>query len=746
MTQAPSNRRLSFQAKVLIPVVTIMVVLVAVTIFAVNGRITTEFETEAAQKLSVAAAVFEHSQQIRARNLVLRYRNVPNDPRFKAISQKGDSKTLRFYFSELLEDLGGDIGFFTTERGERLAETTREAGLNPLEFEAASSLSVRAALQGQANVDTVLVAGRVFDVVSIPVNVGSSGNNIVGALTFGTEIGRSVAEEFKQLTHTEIVFRARGLVVASTLLKRNLQQQLISVLDREEPGASRSGVRELVLENEHFFALAGQFTTLGEEKNLSYVLLSSYEQPLSVLHGTQRMLALISIFGIAISTAIVCALIRKITQPLRELRNSAEAVGQGDFSRRVAVASRDECGELAQVFNQMTGNLKSSREELEKTVETLKAMQAQLIQSEKLSAMGEFVAGIAHELNNPLTSVVGFAELLQQADLNERHRRFLDLIVLSAQRCHKIVESLLSFARQHKPERKPVKLHEVVESSVAILQYQLRTSNIQVVTRFDPNLPRVMADRHQLQQVFVNLINNARQAIEAYKPRGMIHITTEPCERGARVSFQDDGPGIAKENLAKIFNPFFTTKEIGKGTGLGLSLSYGLIKEHGGTISVESQPGSGATFIIELPLAPDTARTGDTTQTPRKETFDARGKRVLVVDDEELILQFVRESLAPLGCQLDAVADGEAALRHLRDNQYDLTICDWKMPGIGGQQVYEQAHASNPATGSRFVFMTGDIMNDKIQAFLEETGAKCLPKPFSVEEFRSTIGTALKAA
>ena len=166
MTQAPSSRRLSFQAKVLIPVVTIMVVLVAVTIFAVNGRITTEFETEAAQKLSVAAAVFEHSQQIRARNLVLRYRNVPNDPRFKAISQKGDSKTLRFYFSELLEDLGGDIGFCTTERGERLAETTREAGLNPLEFEAASSLSVRPALQGQANVDTVLVGGRVFDVVN----------------------------------------------------------------------------------------------------------------------------------------------------------------------------------------------------------------------------------------------------------------------------------------------------------------------------------------------------------------------------------------------------------------------------------------------------------------------------------------------------------------------------------------------------------------------------------------------------
>jgi two-component system, NtrC family, sensor kinase len=455
---------------------------------------------------------------------------------------------------------------------------------------------------------------------------------------------------------------------------------------------------------------------------------------------------LVSILGIGLSTGVIWVLIRKITQPLRELRDSAEAVGKGDFSRRVLVASRDECGELAGVFNHMTENLKSSREELEKTVATLKTTQAQLIQSEKLSAIGEFVAGVAHELNNPLTSVVGFAELLQQSDVSERHRKFLGLIVISAQRCHKIVQSLLSFARQHKPERKPVELREVAEASVAILQYQLRTNNIQVVTQFEAGLPKVLADAHQLQQVFVNLINNARQAIEAYRPSGMIRITTERCGRGARICFQDDGPGIAKENLTKVFNPFFTTKDVGKGTGLGLSLSYGIIKEHGGSINVDSNPGQGATFTIELPLAPEGADVSTAGSGGVRETFDGRGKKVLVIDDEELILDFVRESLAAIRCEVDVAADGETALRYLRQTHYDLALCDWKMPGMSGQQLYERISQVDPAAAARFVFITGDIMNERVQSFLKETGKVCLPKPLSVEELRSAIGTALKAA
>src|SRR4029453_432651 len=193
-----------------------------------------------------------------------------------------------------------------------------------------------------------------------------------------------------------------------------------------------------------------------------------------------------------------------VTEPLQELRDSVEALGQGDLSRRIEVSSMDECGELAHVFNQMAENIKNSREQLEMTVETLKTTQAQLIQSEKLSGIGEFVAGVAHELNNPLTSVMGFSELLKGADTNAEHKRYLEMIHKSALRCQKIVQSLLSFSRRHAPERKLSSVNERGEGAVEILQYQMRTSNIEVTTQLDPHLPKAMVDPHQIQQVFLN--------------------------------------------------------------------------------------------------------------------------------------------------------------------------------------------------------------------------------------------------
>jgi signal transduction histidine kinase/ActR/RegA family two-component response regulator len=728
-----------------------MALLMTATLLFVNDRITREFQSETAQKLARADAVFKNADSSRAKSLLQNYRNAGNDPRFKAIVLKtGDRKTLRGMLSDLLSELGGELVLFTNEAGQRVAMSKRDPRLNSVEFESHGAISVKQALQGQLNVDTVLVGERLFDLVSIPVAVG---DNVVGALSFWIEIGQPVVEEFKKVTHTEVILRAENRIAVSTLARLNLNEEIKQAFG-EKPESRKNTVRpagetarEVLIGNEHFLGLSGRFTSGSDDKAGEYLLLSSYEQPLSALHATQRMLTLASFFGILLSTIIVWALIRKVTQPLRELRDRAEAVGRGDFSQKVRVSSHDECGELALVFNEMTENLKNSHEQLEKTVETLKTTQAQLIQSEKLSAVGEFVAGVAHELNNPLTSVVGFAELMQQSEVSEQHRRFLDLIVSSAERCHKIVQGLLSFARQHKPERKPVRIRELIESTLTILQYQLRTSNIQVLTQFDANLPRVLGDPHQLQQVFLNIINNARQAIEAYKAQGTISILTETGEKGVRILFQDDGPGISAENLPRIFNPFFTTKEVGKGTGLGLSLSYGIIKEHGGSITAQSHDGRGASFIIELPAIVEASSTG-TSFVPRSQTasLDCAGKRILVVDDEDLILELVREALRNNGCQLDMVSDGQSALQRLRQQDYDLTLCDWRMPGMNGQELYQQVRSENATAATRFVFMTGDVMNQKTQEFLKQTGNLCLAKPFSVDEFRAAIGEFLKAA
>jgi two-component system NtrC family sensor kinase len=513
-----------------------------------------------------------------------------------------------------------------------------------------------------------------------------------------------------------------------------------------------SPIRTLLLGDEHYFCSAGHFTSLGGGNHLGYLLLSSYEQPLRALRSAQQMLLLVSLFGLVLGSVIVWFMVRRATQPLRELRDGAEAVGRGDFSRRVEVASRDECGELAEVFNRMTGNLESSRAQLEQTVETLRTTQAHLIQSEKLSGIGEFVAGVAHELNNPLTAVMGFSELLAQGGADPQQKRHLEMIYKSALRCQKIVQSLLSFARRHQPERKLSNLNALIETAVEFLQYQLRTSNIEVSAQLDPKLPLTMVDPHQVQQVFLNIINNARQAIEGHRPRGHIRITTETRGPSLRVVFKDDGPGIAPENLSKLFDPFFTTKEVGKGTGLGLSLCYGIIKEHGGSIVVRSQPGDGASFEIDLPLV-----AGDAALAPKAPALplpapapggnlDGAGRKVLVIDDEEAILQMMRDVLLEHGYEVDVVRDGESALRQMNQTCYDLALCDWKMPGLNGEQVYERLRVTNPALSERMIFITGDVINHHAQKFLEERHKLCLSKPFSLAEFRTAIVAAFASA
>ena len=375
-------------------------------------------------------------------------------------------------------------------------------------------------------------------------------------------------------------------------------------------------------------------------------------------------------------------------------------------------------------------------------------LEQQVVQSERLAAMGAMIGGVAHELNNPLTSVMGFSELLRQVHVDPQYRRYLEMIHKSALRCQKIVQALLSFARRQAPERKPVCVNQLIEAALDILSYQLRTSNIESITRLDPNVPQAMVDPHQIQQVLVNLINNARQAIEANQPAGWIRITTERAGNRVRVILQDSGPGIPPENLSKIFDPFFTTKEVGVGTGLGLSLCYGIIKEHGGTIRPVCKPGEGATFIIELPVthSRDTEVVAVAEPAPPPpDPKEGRGRKVLVIDDEEPILQMVRETLSACGYEVDLASDGETGLRRLREKAYDLTLCDCRMPGISGPQVYERLRKADPKLSEKFIFITGDVIGENTRCFLEKHKRICLPKPFTLSEFRSAVKKAVAA-
>ena len=234
--------------------------------------------------------------------------------------------------------------------------------------------------------------------------------------------------------------------------------------------------------------------------------------------------------------------------------------------------------------------------------ETEETYRAQLLQSEKLAAIGELVAGVAHEVNNPLMAVSGFSELLLEDVDDGSTREYLEIINKETDRAITIMRGLLSFARKHEPVKKYISINESLTSIVGLRVYELKLDNIEVVTKLDPDFPKTMADSQQLQQVFLNLITNAEQAMKEAHGKGRLVIETRAIDEMIQITFADDGPGISDENLARVFEPFFTTKDVGKGTGLGLSICYGIIRDHGGEIHVKSTEGEGTTFTIEIPV------------------------------------------------------------------------------------------------------------------------------------------------
>ncbi|MDB6036941.1 MAG: hypothetical protein JWM99_782, partial [Verrucomicrobiales bacterium] len=477
-----------FQTKVLLAVVGVMVLLVAATMFMVNRRLNQQLQGDTEQALRTAESVFRNSQNIRGRNLLLRFRNIAQEPRYRAACQQQDPDTLRQLLKPLVSrDLGGDIVQYKNNEGTVIAAVRKTQDIDLSEFSRNSEQSTLLARElGDPPPLVVRVGNSLFDVISVPVMMPLD-KEIIGTLTFAVQLDDLEAREFQQITGSDIVLLADRVVAASSLKKANLFERCVALFKdlprpNSNPSVPVSAIRDLDLGKEHYLALAGRFNSQGGDPKLGYVLVYSKDRSLTELEATQRIIVGVALGGMILSTLLVWILIGNITRPLRDLRDTAEAVGRGDFSRKINVTSRDECGELGQVFNRMTERLQVSREKLEETVHTLRNTQEQLIQREKLSAIGEFIAGVTHELNNPLTSLLGFAELLQQTETNPQQRRYADRIVASSKRCQKIVQSLLSFARQHEPERKLTDANGLIDAALEIMAYEMRTSNIEVTT------------------------------------------------------------------------------------------------------------------------------------------------------------------------------------------------------------------------------------------------------------------------
>jgi two-component system NtrC family sensor kinase len=340
------------------------------------------------------------------------------------------------------------------------------------------------------------------------------------------------------------------------------------------------------------------------------ISLEGFEKEKAQIYNRMIISGVVSV--IVLSFLLSLFLTRFVNRPIDKLLAATKTAAHGDLNQTVGVRSHDELGELAGSFNNMISELKRSRDAIEEWTQTLEhrvqertqelqQVQDQLIRAGKMAAIGELAAGVAHEINNPLTGVLTFSSLmLKKVDESHPWKKDLENIVHQTTRCRNIVRGLLDFARQRKPDKKEWDIHTLLEQTLTLVEKQAPFQNVKIAKEFKTDIPMLFVDGDQIQQVFMNIVLNAADAMGGNG--GTLTIKTDLMDGMARVSFTDTGCGMSKEHLSKLFAPFFTTKETGRGTGLGLAISYGIVQSHNGDIEVESEVGKGSTFRVKLPV------------------------------------------------------------------------------------------------------------------------------------------------
>ena len=400
--------------------------------------------------------------------------------------------------------------------------------------------------------------------------------------------------------------------------------------------------------------------------------------------------------------------------------------------------SSAEVNLLAAIGNQVATTVEKTSlyEETRRAFEDLRRTQEQLVQSEKMVALGQLISGVAHELNNPLTAILGYSQLLGATpDVPPQVADFSTKITKQAHRTQRIVQNLLSFARQHKPERRPVQLNDVLEDTLLLREYDWRRNNIAIHREFDPGLPLTTGDGHQLQQVFLNILNNAFDAVKNSEGEREIWIRTGVRDLRLSVEIEDNGPGVREPR--RVFDPFYTTKGIGEGTGLGLSICYGIVKEHGGEISAHNATPRGACFTVILPISMSVASRENSAAGPKAAR---EAGSVLLVDDEEAVIDVEREILRERGHVVHTAASGRQALEILGRSAVDAVVASFKLPGeFGGDALYGWIERNHPALAPRVVFTLSDGQGEAARKLTARSGGLALQKPFRAEEFLQVV-------
>ena len=369
---------------------------------------------------------------------------------------------------------------------------------------------------------------------------------------------------------------------------------------------------------------------------------------------------------------------------------------------------------------------------------------AALQQSEKMAAFGSLLAGVAHELNNPLSIVIGNALLLAEEAEGSAQAERAQRVQAAAERCGRIVRSFLAMARQRKAEMRAVPVQALVDSALGLLAYSMRTSGVAVEQEIPADLPPLLCDPDQMIQVLTNLLTNARQVLEEQPQPRRIRLAAHAEAQWAAIEVADNGPGIADDIRSRVFDPFFTTKPVGSGTGIGLAVSRGIVEAHGGSLSLARRAGEGACFVVRLPLSGDVSPVSDPNAVLAAPGRPAPASRtVLVVDDEPEIGALLAEMLKKMGYRFEVTVSGEAAQAKLIARDYDVVLCDLRLPGLDGPALFDWMARHRPHLCARTAFITADTLSASSHRFLARAGRPILEKPFVPTELRTLLAQLL---
>jgi len=439
-----------------------------------------------------------------------------------------------------------------------------------------------------------------------------------------------------------------------------------------------------------------------------------------------------------------------ITSPLESLGDHVEqavrqkGIWRGTFSRRRRDGSAFPVAATVVPLVDGAGGV-SHFVGVERDITDDLRLRDELVRAERLSAVGELVAGVAHEINNPLQSIVGCAEILAEGVTDPELQRDVAIIRAEAGRAREIVRSLLSFVHRRPTQRVATDLNEIIHEAMSLRGYHLKQEGIALVADRAAGLPPALANPDEIRQLVLNLLLNAEHAVAASEPPRRITLTSGRAgDDAVYVEVRDSGPGVPEQLRHRIFEPFFTTKDVGQGTGLGLSISHGIAQAHGGRLEL-LRDGPGACFRLVLPVAPPAsaqparrppAPAADTASEPAAAAVE---RHALVVDDEEGVRSLVARLLARRGYRVTQAEDGEAALRHFEREAFDLVLCDVRMPRLNGRALFSEVEARQPALARRFILMTGDTLSPDVAEFSLERDVALLTKPFTAKELDGAL-------